>query len=104
MLLKKNHGLKRMSDSMTNAFMDKCRKMGQLCSSDMKFNKTTINHYMACIARSDGVSISQSRIAKTNNCLTAEHLNIGTMALIIVVSFTHYYVTAEEELEWKQLV
>ena len=65
--------------------IESARKKGRLCASDMKFNATTVNNYMALIANKGGISLTDKSIAKNNSRWTAEHSSIGTMALIIVL-------------------
>ena len=40
----------------------------------------------------------------TNARWTAEHSSIGTMALVIVVATTHFFVVATEDTEWRQFL
>jgi hypothetical protein len=48
--------------------------------------------------------LTDKSIAKTNARWTAEHSSIVTMALIIVVASTHFYVVADEDIEWRQFL
>jgi hypothetical protein len=79
-------------------------KKGHLCASDMKFNPTTVDNYMALFATKGGISLTDKSIAKNNASWTAEHSSIGMMALIIVVASTHFYVVADEDIEWRQFL
>ena len=79
-------------------------KKGHLCASDMKFNPTTVDNYMALFATKGGISLTNKSIAKNNASWTAEHSSIGMMALIIVVASTHFYVVADEDIEWRQFL
>ena len=79
-------------------------KKGHLCASDMKFNPTTVDNYMALFATKGGISLTDKSIAKNNASWTAEHSSIGMMALIIVVASTHFYVVADEDIEWLQFL
>jgi hypothetical protein len=79
-------------------------KKGHLCASDMKFNPTTVHNYMALFATKGGISLTDKSIAKNNASWTAEHSSIGMMALIIVVASTHFYVVADEDIEWRQFL
>ena len=79
-------------------------KKGRLCAFDMKFNPTTVDNYMALFATKGGISLTDKSIAKNNASWTAEHSSIGMMALIIVVASTHFYVVADEDIEWRQFL
>jgi hypothetical protein len=84
--------------------IESARKKGSLCASDMMFNATTINSHMALFANKGGISLTEKSIAKTNACWTAEHSSIGTMAIIIVVACTHFYVVASDDTEWHKFL
>ena len=59
---------------------------------------------MALFANKGGICLTENSIAKTNSRWTAEHSSIGTMALVIVVACTHFYVVANEDTEWRQFL
>mgnify|MGYP006192601003 FL=1 len=102
--VRKNPGEKNMRECVNDMLIESARKKGRLCASDMKFNATTVNNYMALFANKGGISLTDKSIAKTNSRWTAEHSSIGTMALIIVVASTHFYVVADEDIEWRQFL
>jgi hypothetical protein len=100
----KNPGEKNLKEYVKNMLVEPASKKGCLCGDDMKFNPTTINNYMALFANKGGTSLTETSIAKTNAHWTAEHSSIGTMALIIFVATTHFYVVANEDTEWRQFL
>jgi hypothetical protein len=79
----KNPGEKNMQECVNDMLIESARKKGRLCASNMKFNPTTVNNYMALFATKGGISLTDKSIAKTNARWTVEHSFIGTMALII---------------------
>jgi hypothetical protein len=93
-----------MKEYVDNMLVESASNKGRLCGDDMKFNPTTINNYMALFANKGGFSLTENSIAKTNARWTAEHSSIGTMAWIIVVATTHFYVVADEDTEWRQFL
>ena len=93
-----------MKEYLNEMLIESAKKKGHLCASDMTFNATTINNYMALFANKGGISLTEKSIAKTNARWTAEHSSIGTMALIIVVACTHFYVVASDDIEWRQFL
>jgi len=101
-----NPGEKNMRECVNDNDMliESARKKGRLCASDVKFNATTVNNYMVLFANKGGISLTDKSIAKNNSRWTAEHSFIGTMALIIVVAATHFYVVADEDIEWRQFL
>jgi hypothetical protein len=102
--VRKNPGEKNMREYVNDMLIESATKKGRLCASDMKFNPTTVNNYMALFANKGGISLTEKSIAKTNARWTAEHSSIGTMALVIVVATTHFYVVATEDTEWRQFL
>ena len=100
----KNPGEKNMKEYVNEMLIESARKKGRLCASDMTFNATTINNYMSLFANKGGISLPEKSIAKTNARWTAEDSSIGTMALIIVVACTHFYVVASDDTEWRQFL
>jgi hypothetical protein len=97
--VRKNLGEKNLKEYMNNMLVESASKKGRLCGDHMKFNLTTINNYMALFANKGGISLTENSIVKTNARWTAEHSSIGTMALIIVVATTLFYVVANEDTE-----
>ncbi len=79
----KNPGEKNMQECVNDMLIESARKKGRLCASNMKFNPTTVNNYMALFATKRGISLTDKSITKTNARWTTEHSSIGTMALII---------------------
>ena len=102
--VRNNPGEKNMREYVNDMLIESATKKGRLCASDMKFNPTTVNNYMALFANRGGISLTEKSIAKTNARWTAEHSSIGTMALVIVVATTHFYVVATEDTEWRQFL
>ncbi len=100
----KNPGEKNMREYVNDMLFQSGTKKGRLCASDMKFNPTTVNNYMALFANRGGTSLTKKSIAKTNARWTVEHSSIGTMALVIVVAPTHFYVVATKDTEWRQFL
>jgi len=100
----KNPGEKNMRECVNDMLIESARKKGRLCPSDMKFNPTTVNNYMALFATKGGISLTDKSIAKPNARWTAELSSIGTIALIIVGASTHFYVVADEDIEWRQFL
>ena len=100
----KHSGENNMQECVNDMLIESARKKDRLCASDMKFNPTTVNNYMALFAIKGGISLTDKSIAKTNASWTVEHSSIGTMALIIVVASTHIYVVADEDIEWQSLI
>jgi hypothetical protein len=78
-------------------------KKGLMCAPDMKFNMTSVDSYMTFLANKGGISLTKKSISKTSAHWTAKHSSIGTLALIIVVASTHFYVVANEDIEWQHL-
>jgi hypothetical protein len=102
--VRKNPGEKNIQECVNVMLIESARKKGHLCASDMRFNSKTVNNYMELFATKGGISLTDKSIAKTNAIWTAEHSSIGTMALIIVVASTHFYVVADEDIEWQQFL
>jgi hypothetical protein len=100
----KNPGEKSMTKYVNDMLIESAKKKGRLCASDMKFNVTTIKNYMALFANKAGICLNKNSIAKTNAPWTAEHSSIRTMALIIVVACTHFYVVISDDTEWHQFL
>ncbi len=84
--VRKNPGEKNMRECVNDMLIESARKKGRLCASDMKFNATTVNNYMALFANKGGISLTDKSIAKNNSRWTVKHSSIGMMALIIVVA------------------
>jgi hypothetical protein len=61
-----------MKEFVNEMLIESARKKGHLCASDMKFNASTINNYMALFASKEGISLTEKSIAKTNAHWTAE--------------------------------
>jgi hypothetical protein len=93
-----------MKEYVNEMLIESARKKGCLCTSDMRFNATTINNYMALFANKGGISLTEKSTAKTNARWTAKHSSIGTMALIIIVACTHFYVVASDDTEWRKFL
>ncbi len=81
----KNPGEKHMQEYVNNTLIQSAMKKGCLCASNMKFDPTTLNNYMALFANRGGISLTKKSIAKTNARWRVEHSSIGTMALIIML-------------------
>ncbi len=62
----KNPGEKNTKEYVNEMLIGSARKKGCLCASDMTFNATTINNYMALFANKGGISLTEKSIAKTN--------------------------------------
>jgi hypothetical protein len=93
-----------MKEYVNEMLIESARKKGHLCASDKTFNATTINNYMALFASKGGNILTEKSIAKTNAHWSAKHSSIGTMALIIVVACTHFYVVASDDTEWRKFL
>ncbi len=102
--IRSNPGEKNMREYVNNMLIESATKNGRMCASDTKFNPTTINNYMALFANKGGICLTENSIAKTNSRWTAEHSSIGTVALVIVVACTHFYVVANEDTKWRQFL
>ena len=44
-----------MKENVNEMLIESARKKGRLCASDMTFNVTTINNYMALFANKGGI-------------------------------------------------
>jgi len=53
--VRKNPGEKNMRECVYDMLIESARKKGRLCASDMKFNPTTVNNYMALFAKEGSV-------------------------------------------------
>ena len=93
-----------MKEYVNEMLIESARKKGHLCASDKTFNATTINNYMALFASKGGNILTEKSIAKTNAHWSAKHSSIGTMALIIVVACTHFYVVAIDDTKWRKFL
>ena len=62
----KNPGVKNMQECVNDMLIESARRKGRLCASDMKFNPTTVNNYMAFFATKGGISLTDISIAKKN--------------------------------------
>jgi hypothetical protein len=54
----KNPGKKNMQECVNDMLIESARKKGLLHASDMKFNLTTVNNYMALFANKGGISLT----------------------------------------------
>lgn len=102
--LKRNIGEKTLRTAVNDMLVKACHKNGLMCDTNKRFNRTTLNNYISLLASKEGISLVHSSIAKTNNRWTAEHSFIGTMALIILIAMTHFYVDDKEDPEWNQIL
>ncbi len=62
----KNPGEKNMQECSNNMMIESARKNRRLCASDMKFNLTTLNNYMALFANKGVINLTNKSITKTN--------------------------------------
>jgi hypothetical protein len=99
-----NLGEKNMGEYVNNMLIESATKKGCLCASDSMFNPTTINNYTALFTNKGGICLTENSIAKTKARCTVEHSSIGTMALVIVVACTHFYVVPNEDTKWHQFL
>ena len=61
-------------------------------------SRTTLNNYKALIvAKSDVITTSNTEIGKSNSRYISENSLISSVALLLVVSATHYIVVEEED-------
>jgi len=56
--VRKNPGEKNMREYVNDMLIESARKKGCLCASNMKFNPTTVNNYMAFFAIKGGISLT----------------------------------------------
>ena len=80
--VRKNPGEKNMRECVNDMLIESARKKGHLCASDMKFNATTVNNYMALFTNKGGISLTDKSIAKNNSRWTVEHSSIGIFMLL----------------------
>ena len=99
--IKTTIGEKNTKDIISQKLLEVMRKKGSLCDT---VNLTKFNNYMSYTASKNGVSIIGNSIPKTNARYTAEHLDIGTVALIVIVACTHFYVVVNDDEEWDKFV
>jgi hypothetical protein len=64
--VRKNPGEKNMQERVNDMLIESARKKGHQCASDVKFNPSTVNNYMALFANKGGISLTDKSIAKTN--------------------------------------
>ena len=102
MSLKACPGEEFVQDEVNNMLVKSAIQKGHVPASDHVYNTTTLNNYTSTLARAGGISLANESIAKTNNRWTAERSAMGTMALIIVVAMTHFYVVPEEDVAWRE--
>ena len=86
---------KKMNDQIKVMLLKNMIKNGALPATNMKFNPTTIANYKALFAAKGGISLILESLAKCDNRWIQERSIIGSMALIVVVSMTHFYPVAE---------
>ncbi len=60
----RNPGEKNMWECVNDMLIESAMKKGRLCASDMKFNPTTVDNYIALFATKGGISLTD--IAKNN--------------------------------------
>jgi hypothetical protein len=53
-----------MKEYVNEMLIESARKNGHLCASDIPFNATTINNYMALFANKGGISLTEKSIAR----------------------------------------
>jgi hypothetical protein len=53
-----------MKEYVNEMLIESARKKGRLCASDMTFNATTINNYMALFANKGGISLTEKRLLR----------------------------------------
>ena len=61
----------------------------------MKSIHTTLNNYSAVLDTTDGISITESYVSKTNSRYTSEKSLISSMALVCVVATTHSMISSD---------
>ena len=101
----KNAGGEKSMKKQVNAILvEKERRNGFLPESNKQYNLTTLSNYMALLATRAGITTTDKSIPKTDSRFTAERSLIGSESLAVVVAMTHFYVTAEESVEHRQMI
>ena len=84
---------------MNDFLKEKERKNSGIPNSSKKWNRQTLQNYVAYLTEHFNVCLKEDSIPKTNARYTAENSLIGAMGQLIVVAMTHFYVADKEDVE-----
>ena len=97
-------GEKTMEEKVNDMLVQALREKGLRPPPGYQFNRTTISNYKAYFASKGIISLTDDSIDKTDARRTAEKSLISSMALLIVVALTHFYVAEVEDTEWREFI
>ena len=95
---------KTMRDKVNDIIIENLQKRGGAPIFNMRLPSSTLSNYVGEIASKRGVSLTDKSVDNTNARHTAERSLIGSMALLIVIAMTHFYVTDDDDVAWRSMM
>ena len=95
---------KIMKDKVNDMIVANLKNRGGVPILNMRLPSSTLSNYVGEFASKQGVSLTDKSVDDTNARHTAERSLICSMALLIVVSMTHFYVTDDDDVAWRGMM
>ena len=93
---------KKIRDDINAMLVENEKNRGGAPASNKRFAESTIDNYKAALANKSGVSLIKTSVDNTIARFIAERSLISAMAFIIVVAMTHFYVTPQDDVQWRE--
>ena len=92
---------KEMKERVEEMLVENIKKRGGVPVTNMQLCSQTVRNYLGELASMPGVSLANKSVDDTNARHTAERSLIGSMALLIVIAMTHFYITDEDDVGYR---